>query len=181
MNDMAPAFNIPRSGFAVRPAAAADSKACRMLLSRFPAEAELFVAVDGAHGLVVGAAGATRVPRTTPLVGPGVAVHVIEPCRRCGIGAALVDVLVEAARRRGAAALYSAQRVECDGDEICGWQRLGFDVCETVEEHELPLDQFVPRLAPVVDRLRQAGRIPSAARIVPLYAADPVARSAIAP
>jgi hypothetical protein len=46
-------------------------------------------------------------------------------------------------------------------------------VTEKVEEHELPLDQFEPLLAPLVARLRQSGRIPAEARIVPLYSVDP--------
>ncbi len=113
--------------------------------------------------------------RTAPLVGPGVAIHVIEPCRRHGVATALVEALAAEARRRKAQALYSARRVECDGDEFCAWRRLGFEVCETVEEHELPLDQFEPRLAPLVERMRASGRIPADAHIIPLYAANPAA------
>jgi hypothetical protein len=80
--------------------------------------------------------------------------------------------LVELVRHQGAHAVYSAQRVEFEGPEMNAWQRLGFDVCETVEEHELPLAQFVPRLAPLVDWMRTRGHIPANAQIVPLYAAD---------
>jgi hypothetical protein len=168
-------WNIERTGFAVRPAAPADRKACRMLLGMFPEPSDRFVAVDGARGLVVAAAGAAHALRTTPLVGPGVAVHVIQPCRRQRIGAALVEALAAAAHQRQAQALYSAQRIELDGAEFHAWRGLGFDVCETVEQHELPLDQFVPRLAPLVEHLRQRDRIPPDARIVPLYAANPAA------
>jgi GNAT superfamily N-acetyltransferase len=168
-------FNIELSGFSIRPAAAIDRTACRMLLGEFPEPSDRFVAVDGAQGLVVAAAGAAHALRTAPLVGPGVAVQVIEPCRRRRIATALVEALAEAARQRRAEALYSAQRVEFDGDAFRAWLGLGFDVCETVEQHELPLDQFVPRLAPLVEQLRQRGRIPPDARIVPLYAADPTA------
>ena len=168
-------FNIGLYGFTVRPATLVDRTACRMLLGDFPDQSDRFVAVDGEHGLVVGAAAAAHALRTTPLVGPGIVVHVIEPCRRCGVATALVEALAVAARGRKARALYSAHRVEYDSDEFHAWQRLGFEVCETVEEHELPLDQFEPRLAPLVDQLRQRGRIPPEARIVPLYAADPAA------
>lgn len=172
---MTVSWTIERSGFAVRPADPADRKACRMLLGPFPEPSDRFVAVDGARGLVVAAAGAAHAVRTSPLLGPGVAVHVIEPCRRRGIATALVEALAGAALQRPAQALYTAQRVEIDGDEFRAWRGLGFEVCETVEQHELPLDQFVPRLAPLVEQLRQRGRIPPDARIVPLYAADPAA------
>ena len=168
-------LNIPQSGFIVRASTPADARACRMLLPQLPSEGDWFVAEDGERGLVVGAAAATLVPRATPLVGPGVAVEVIEPCRRSGVGRALVAELVRAARRRQWQALYSAQRAEFEGDEYRAWQRLGFGVCETVEEHELPLDEFVPLLAPLVARLRERGRIPADARIVPLYAASAAA------
>lgn len=168
-------FDVGRSGFAIRAALPLDQKATRMLLGEFPEPSDRLVAVDHAHGLVVGAAAAAHALRNAPLVGPGVAVHVIAPCRRHGVGTALVRALGEAAHRRVWQALYSAQRVETNSDEFLAWQGLGFGVCETVEEHELPLENFVPRLAPLIDKLRQLGRIPPEARIVPLYAANPAA------
>jgi hypothetical protein len=39
----------------------------------------------------------------------------------------------------------------------------------------LPVAQFESRLGPLVDRLRAKGRIPSTARIIPLYQANPAA------
>ena len=77
------------------------------------------------------------------------------------------------AREQGMGALYAVQKVEVGGDEAEGWRRLGFAPCETVKEHEMPLDQFVPRLEPLVEWFRSQGRIPPDARIIPLYAADP--------
>jgi hypothetical protein len=68
--------------------------------------------------------------------------------------------------------LYGAQRVELDGDEMRGWQALGFTACETVEQHLLPLSQFEPTLVPLVERLRKRGRFPATAEIIPLYQAD---------
>lgn len=168
-------FDVGRSGFAIRLVAPPDQQAARMLLGEFPEPSDRFVAVDGRHGLVIGAAAAAHALRNTPHFGPGVALHVIPPCRRHGVGSALVDALIQTARLRNWQALYSAHRVECDGEQFDAWRALGFDVCETVEEHELPLDRFVPRLAPLVDKLHQLGRIPPDARIVPLYAANPAA------
>lgn len=143
-----------------------------MLLPMMPAESHFTVALDGTHGLVIGAAAFTHSRRVQPLLGPGVMVHVIEPCRRRGVGRSLCDALMAAASSLGSRAIYAAQRCEFGGAAIAGWRQLGFQVCETVEEHELPLAGFGPRLAPLVARMQQQGRIPVDARIVPLHAAD---------
>ena len=143
-----------------------------MLLSSFPPDADYFVALDGACGRVIGAAGMTHQHRPTPLLGPGVMIHVITPCRAHGVGRALCNALVSAARASGAQALYAAHRAEFDSDEMQGWMRLGFSVCETVQEHQLPVAEIVSRLEPLVEGVRSRGWIPAKARIVPLYAAD---------
>jgi hypothetical protein len=129
-------------------------------------------AVDARSKLVIGGAMATRAFRQRPLIGPGVAVHVIEPCRRHGIGKSLVAALVASIERAGATAIYAAKRVELNSPEMQGWTWLRFTVCETVEQHLLPLAQFEPQLAPVVERIRESGRIPATARIIPLYQAN---------
>ncbi len=169
---MATKFDIAGGKFSVRPGATADAKALRMLLPEFRDAATAFVAVDQEHGLVIAAASATRSARRQPLVGPGVAVHVIEPCRRQGVGTALVGALESAARRAGAAALYAARRAIEGSAEMRGWVGLGFLPCETVQEHTLPLNQFELQLAPLLNRMRERGRIPPSARIIPLYQAN---------
>ncbi len=143
-----------------------------MLLSAARVDASFLVAIDRRYGLAVGAAAVTAACRQWPLPGPGVMVHVIPPCRGQGIGSQLCSALMAAARRHGMGAIYAAHRTLEDGDETLGWRRLGFEPCETVQEHELPLDQFVPRLEPIIESCRRLGRIPAEARIVPLYAAD---------
>jgi GNAT superfamily N-acetyltransferase len=143
-----------------------------MLLPNLTDAALILIAVDDEHRLVIGAAAATRAVRRQPRAGPGVAVHVIEPCRRHGVGTSLVSQLASAARAGGAQALFAARRVDQDSDEMRGWASLGFTACETVQEHLLPLEQFEPRLAPLLDRMQKQGRIPSTARIIPLYQAN---------
>jgi GNAT superfamily N-acetyltransferase len=166
-------FDIAAGGFVVRPALPRDEKACRMLLPEVAGvEAHRFVALDAAHGLAIGAASPTYAQRAEPVPGPRQAVHLNPPCRGRGVGRALVQALVSLARSQGAGALYAAQRIEFDDDGMRAWQRLGFDVCETVEEHELPLAPVLARLAPLVDELRRRGAIPANARIVPLHAAN---------
>ena len=143
-----------------------------MLLPGLGRTAARFVAVGGLHQLVIGAAAATRAYRHQSPAGPGVAVHVIEPCRGMGVGKNLIVHLASAVRFAGAAALYGAKRVERDGEEMRGWQRLAFEVCETVEQHRLPLAPLTPQLTPLIERIRKRGKIPAAARIIPLYQAD---------
>jgi hypothetical protein len=165
-------FQIARSGYSIRPAGAADAKALRMLLPEIQDAASTFVAVEGQKQRVIGAAAATRAVRPAPLPGPGVALRVIGPCRRCGIGASLLGQLARAVQAAGAKALYGAKRAEQGGEEMRGWQWLGFSPCETVQEHVLPIDQIEQRLGPLVDRMRAHGRIPRGARVIPLYEAD---------
>jgi GNAT superfamily N-acetyltransferase len=166
-------FDIAATGFAMRPAGPVDEKACRMLLPELAAaEAHRFVAIERGEGLVIGAVGATYSQRAQPLVGPGVIVHVIPPCRRHGVGQALINAAISLARTQGAQALYAAQRVEHDSEAMRGWQRLDFEVGEAIEEHELPLAPVLARLAPLVQRVRQRGLIPKDACILPLHAAN---------
>lgn len=169
---MATQFDIAGGKFAIAPTNAADAKAVRMLLPQTHDAAAAFVAVDQMHGLIIGAAAATRSARRYPLVGPGVAVHVIEPCRGKGVGTTFIRHLEAAVLRAGGAALYAARRALEGSEEIRGWMALGFSPCETVQEHSLPLNQFESQLAPLLDRMRVRGRIPSNARIVPLYQAN---------
>jgi GNAT superfamily N-acetyltransferase len=165
-------FDLGGEGFLIRPANAADAKAVRMLVPQLSGAPAAFVAVDQKHGLIIGAAAATRSARNCPLVGPGVAVQVIEPCRRKGVGTALIRCLEAEVLRAGGAALYAAMRPLQGSEEIRGWTALGFSPCETVQEHALPLDQFESQLAPLLERMRNRGRVPSNARIVPLYQAN---------
>ena len=165
-------FDLAKSGYTVRPAEGRDSKACRMLLPNITPEMFCMVAEDGAHGLIVGAVSISRRFRQKPPVGPGIEIHVIKPCRRSGVGTALLEGIGATAAVHGAQAIYAANRVEEGSDEMQAWRWLGFTPLETVEEHLLPLAEFEPRLAPLVDRMHQKGTIPTEARIIPLYEAD---------
>jgi N-acetylglutamate synthase-like GNAT family acetyltransferase len=165
-------FNIARSGYSIREATSDDAVACRMLLGELPADSQHWVAVEWANQLVVGAAALVLAPRTKPLLGYGCLVHVVPPCRGSGIGGDLLDQVAGRAMQLGGRALYAVRRVELDSEEMHGLQRLGFTVCETIEEHLLPLTEFEPRLAPLLDWFRKHDAIPGEARIAPLYRTD---------
>jgi GNAT superfamily N-acetyltransferase len=160
----------------IRPAAAPDIKSVRMLLPALREIAECFVAVGPVSQLIVGAAATTVSCRTQPVVGPGIAVEVIEPYRRRGIATVLLQHLENAVRQTfGAAVLYAANRVERGSDAANAWQWMAFQPIETVEEHQLPTAQFEAQLGPLVDRIREKGRIPTNAGLIPLYQANAAA------
>lgn len=143
-----------------------------MLLPQAPEACCSFVAVDGRDGLVVGAIAVANAFRQQPIPGPGILLHVIQPCRRHGVGTALLEQAAQLAAHHGGQCLYAMKRVAAQSDEAAGWAWLGFVVLESVEQHSLPLAQFEPRLAPLVERMRRGGRIPAEARIIPLFQAN---------
>ena len=145
-----------------------------MLLPNLGQVAVSVVAIEPAHGLVVGAAAAAGKLRVRPFVGPGVAIEVIEPYRHQGIGTALVNHLEVAVRHASAAteALYAAQRVESGSEKARAWAALGFQPLDRTEDHQLPTAGFETQLGPLLERMRAKGKIPTNAVIVPLYRAD---------
>lgn len=161
------------SSFSCRAATPPDAKGVRMLLpGATDALGLCFVAEAEVPARMVAAAGLTTALRTKPVMGPGVAVHVIPPYRHRGIARKLVNLLAENAAKAGAGALYATHKVELGGVEQQAWSALGFLPCETVEYHELLLDEFEVQLAPLLERMRQRGKIPATARILPLCEVD---------
>ncbi|MDZ4657602.1 MAG: GNAT family N-acetyltransferase [Bythopirellula sp.] len=162
------------SSISTRIALSKDAKAVRMLLSSaFDAFEHILVAESELPLRIVAAGALTRSMRPKPLKGPGVTLQVIETFRGKGIGKTLLEGLAARALKRGAEAIYATQKVDATSEAMRAWSALGFSPCETVEHHELPLDQFEPQLAPLYDRMLQRGKIPAAARIIPLFDADP--------
>src|SRR4051812_41740031 len=147
-----------------------------MILPELRDGLQSFVAVDGEHRLVIGAAAMTRSCRKAPVVGPGVALEVIAPCRRHGIATTLLQHLERtAAQAFRAEALYATARVEAGSTESQAWRWLGFRTIDTVASHNLPTDRIEAKLGPLVDRMRSKGRIPANACIIPLYEANAAA------
>lgn len=159
--------------FSTRVALDTDARAVRMLFSTSTdIFAHVLVAESGEPLRVVGAGGITKSRRPKPLPGPGITLHVIPPARGKGIARSLVSQLAAYAASSRAQALYAMQKVDATSDAMRAWSALGFRVCETVEHHDLLVDQFEPQLVPLYERLRSRGKIPSNARIIPLYDAD---------
>jgi GNAT superfamily N-acetyltransferase len=153
-----------------------DSTAVRMLLPELRNGGAYFVAVDGKQQRAIGAAALTGSCRTEPVAGPGIAIEVIEPCRRQGIAASLLGHLERAAVQIfDSKALYASQRVARDSVDAQRWGWLGFGPVTTVEEHDLPTAGFEAELRPLFDRMQAKGRIPAGASIVPLYEANAAA------
>jgi len=138
-----------------------------MLLPELREASACFVAVDRDAGRVIGAAGKSRALRVEPPEGPGVTVHVILPWRGLGVGRRLMECIEAVAVDEHVRALYSMRRVEFGSEAEQAWCKLGFSRHETVETQRLPLDEFEPRLAPLLERMQS--RIPANAQIIPLY------------
>ena len=171
------------ASFSIRAAHGHDAKAIRMLLSTAADAMEhCLVAECGHPSRIVAAAGLTRshAPEAAGRTGGGAPRHrALSTPRNWASAAGRGSPACW--RERGAAALYATHKVDLDGEEMRAWAALGFSPCETVEYHELPLDQFEPQLAPLYERMRQRGKIPDSARIIPLYEADADAGCATAP
>jgi N-acetylglutamate synthase-like GNAT family acetyltransferase len=160
--------HFPCSRTTIRQATTQDAKAVRMLIPELREASACFIATDDANR-VIGAAGATRSFRSQSPVGPGISIYVIEACRRQGIGRNLLQCLERTCADAGAYALYGIRRIEKGSGAERAWNWLGFTAYETVEVQRLPLDQFEPRLAPLIDRMQKQHRIPATAEIIPLF------------
>jgi N-acetylglutamate synthase-like GNAT family acetyltransferase len=161
------------SPFSIRAALEADARAVRMLLSTTTDTfGHILVAESREERRIIAAGGLTRSQRSKPLLGPGVAIHVVPPFRESGVAEALLASLAEYAKAIKAEALYATQKVDVESEAMRFWDSLGFIPCETVEHHELLVDQFETQLAPLYEKMRAHGKIPDSARIIPLFAAD---------
>lgn len=169
-----PASELPpeHGGYQIRPAEPHDAKAFRMLLPHVGDASVRLVATSKNEQQVVGAAAVSRSLRSKPPLGPGIAVHVIPPWRRRGIGNALLEQLTTRVKASSAEAIYAMQKVEAGTEEEQGWRWLAFEPLETVVYHELPLNAIEARLAPLYDWMSKKEGIPESAAIIPLCDSD---------
>lgn len=157
------------TGFTIARAEEAALPACFALLPILAApEAILFTARD-ADGTLAGAGGILWQSWNDP---PGFPawVHVLPDRRRRGIGRALVDALIAAAKGE-LPSIWAVEPLPEDGDAAAFARACGF----TAEHRQLFFEGDVRALlGPItdtVDRLRTRGRIPAGAQVIPLEAA----------
>lgn len=174
MTDLA----APAARFRIRRAdEPGDWRALRMLLPdaiHYRCGCDVFVATaEEAPRRLIGAIAVAPLMRLQPLRGPKVALQVIPPWRRRGVGRELLKAAAHLAAARGAEALYGWNKTSPDGDEAQAWRGLGFD--RAIESCLTRIDatRTIDHLQPLVDWLRKRGQIPPEARLVSLRDANP--------
>jgi GNAT superfamily N-acetyltransferase len=154
-----------------------DWRALRMLLPRaihHGCGCDALVATDDAAGRrLVGAIAIDPLMRLQPYRGPRVALHVIPPWRRRGVGRALLHAAAQLSAARNAEALYAWEKVAPESDEAQAWQRLGFDHAIESALTRIYAARAIEVLEPLVQWLRDRGHIPDEASLVPLEHANP--------
>jgi GNAT superfamily N-acetyltransferase len=156
----------------IRPGSERDWRALRMLLPEafhYGSGARALVATSEDGLRIVGAAAVSPRLRSEPALGPRVAVHVIPPCRRRGIGQQLVEACAAAAGNR-AAALYAWQPVPAQSDDAQRYRQLGFDRTVTLLEGHTEVERAFSHLNPLYEQVVERGWIPPEARLAPLDA-----------
>jgi GNAT superfamily N-acetyltransferase len=154
-----------------------DWRALRMLLPQavhHGCGCDVLVATDDAASRrLIGAIAIEPQMRLQPYLGPRVALHVIPPWRRRGVGRALVQAAATISAARHALALYAWNKLAPDSEEASAWRALGFD--RAIESSLTRIDavRAIEVLTPLFDWLRKAGQIPAEAQIVSLCDANP--------
>ena len=148
-----------------------DRRACRMLLPDKPGVvgwSQLLVAKDAATGAILGAAKGMPVRMESGQFQLRIAVHVPKPFRRRGVATALIDHLAGDAREQRCGSLAVLLEPE-DRDGALPF--LGARGFQTVDQM-ITFEARVERMAALLFKQRRwlidRGRIPAAARIVPL-------------
>lgn len=162
---------VQTTAFSIARADASDMRACRMLLPHTftPTNApETLVALDRS-GALIGAAAVGWEAVGDPAALP-VAIHVIPPWRRHGVGRALIDSVTKLAD--GEAPALQPWTVLQEGSDAAAFcLAVGFTVDHRVLHFESEVEIGLPIIASYHEKLRHAGRIPTDSCVVPLHAA----------
>jgi GNAT superfamily N-acetyltransferase len=157
---------MPDYGIRIRPPRDGEGAVCRMLLPevlRLPGTPEYLLAVQDGRPQVLGAASWIAAGNAIT----GIRVHVVPACRRRGVGSSLLrSMLAGAAARdcRRAAAVFDALS-EPGAESFL--RSLGFGHEGTMEVVEAELDTARERVTALLERVKNSGRVPAPARIVP--------------
>jgi GNAT superfamily N-acetyltransferase len=157
---------------AVRPATDPERRGCRMLLPESSAwawPAEYLVAMSDSPRQLLGAI--AYAPALHP-DGPAwlISLRVVRAARRGGIGARLVDALIDLARSRRIRSLVCPVDSGSDAAAAPFLLSRGFRVSRTLTtfEEDIDLDDYEPIVRSVCERLEARGRVPEGLRVVPL-------------
>jgi GNAT superfamily N-acetyltransferase len=158
----------------IRGASPTERPLARALLPEAFAEAlepEVLLAAQGRPARVLGAAAVVTAAVRGRLIAR-VAMRVVQPERRRGVGSALLERAMARARAHGARAIETWTEVESGGAAAAFCERLGLGPGRTLERYEATGDQLERHLSGLVRRLRERGRIPAEALVAPLSAGD---------
>jgi len=161
----------PPTPFPIRPGTDRDWRALRMLLPEafhHGSGTRAFVATADDDQKIIAAAAISPRLRSDPLSGPRVAIHVIPPFRRRGIGRRLLAACAHLAASEQAAALYAWKPLPPDSDDASAYAALGFKNSIRVEEGRADVELSYQYLKPFFDQIVQRQWIPSTAILVPL-------------
>jgi GNAT superfamily N-acetyltransferase len=158
---------------AIRIAAAEgiDRRACRMLLPDKPGVvgwSQLLVAKDAATGAILGAAKGMPVRMESGQFQLRIAVHVPKPFRRRGVATALIDHLAGDAREQRCGSLAVLLEPEDRDGALPFLNARGFQPVDQMTTFEASVERMAALLFKQRRWLIDRGRIPAAARIVPL-------------
>jgi GNAT superfamily N-acetyltransferase len=169
-------WNLATS-FCIRPAVERDWRALRILLPQaiyFGCRCRLGAAV--ADSRIIGAVALDPVVRSAPHPGQRIALHVIEPWRRRGVGRALLGWADEIVRQNGSAALYAWSSVEPDGAAAIAWRRLGFEHSQPHPQTSVDCEKTIAYLKAAEQRLLGRSLPPPSVKVVPIQKITPLQR-----
>lgn len=171
-------FSETSASWKIARADRAARAACWMLLPEVEPnipDLQLLVARDSQSGAVLGAGALGCILRYSARPRWSVALHVIPPVRRQGIGRALCQALIGLARSHGIDRIDTWGWADVGSDEERAWLALGFEPVQHKYEFEGSLKDVYIATKVLMEESRRRGRIPPNARIVRLEEADRLA------
>ena len=169
-----PQANASPTEIAIRLAEPGDLRVCRMLLPETieaDRPVQYAVAESRSLGKIVGAVAWSLPPGNNAQVWR-VATHVITPFRGQGIDASLLDFAAALGRLRQVRSFDHWHWVEADSDSEHAQLTLGFERLRTIFEFESIPAEVYRSLSPLLNKVRERGRIPVDASVVGLNEAD---------
>lgn len=161
--------------FRVRAATAADLRACRMLLPKFFAlgsDVILFVAIDSESEWIIGAG---AISWDDPMLVDGsrpIAIQVIAPWRRRGVGRALLERISNDAVARNTPGIFVLHWLDLQSPYVAALRSMGFEPQRRRFQYEGRIKDGLPALAGLYQGIIERNWIPKSAKIISLSEAD---------